>query len=39
MVKGLEVFRAHFRNYADRYLLIDGAACDLAMSSCGPAAS
>ncbi len=33
MVKGLEVFREHFRNYADRYLLIGGAACDLAMSA------
>ena len=33
MVKGLEVFREHFRDYADRYLLIGGAACDLAMSA------
>jgi hypothetical protein len=33
MVKGLEVFREHFRNYANRYLLIGGAACDLAMSA------
>jgi hypothetical protein len=33
MVKGLEVFREHFQDYADRYLLIGGAACDLAMSA------
>ena len=33
MVKGLEVFRRHFRDFADRYLLIGGAACDLAMSA------
>ena len=33
MVKGLEVFREHFRDYANRYLLIGGAACDLAMSA------
>jgi hypothetical protein len=26
MVKGLEVFREHFRNYADRYVLIGGTA-------------
>ena len=28
MVKGLEVFREHFRNYADRYALIGGAVLD-----------
>jgi hypothetical protein len=33
VVKGLEIFRQHFRDYADRYLLIGGAACDLAMSA------
>ena len=33
MVKGLEIFRQHFRDYADRYLLIGGAACDLVMSA------
>ena len=33
MVKGLEAFREHFRDSADRYLLIGGAACDLAMSA------
>ncbi len=35
MVKGLEVFREHFRNYADRYVLIGGAACDIAMTAAG----
>ena len=35
MVKGLEIFREHFRNYADRYVLIGGAACDIAMTQAG----
>jgi len=35
MVKGLEVFREHFLNYADRYVLIGGAACDIAMTGAG----
>jgi hypothetical protein len=35
MVKGLDIFRAHFNNYADRYVLIGGAACDIAMTSAG----
>jgi hypothetical protein len=35
MVKGLEVFREHFRDYADRYVLIGGAACDIAMNAAG----
>ena len=35
MVKGLEVFREHFRNYADRYVLIGGTACDIAMTGAG----
>ena len=35
MVKGLEVFREHFRNFADRYVLIGGAACDIAMNGAG----
>jgi hypothetical protein len=35
MVKGLEVFREHFRDYADRYVLIGGAACDIAMTAAG----
>ncbi len=37
MVTGLDVFRAHFRDYSDRYLLIGGAACDLLMSAAGAA--
>ncbi|MCC6157875.1 MAG: hypothetical protein IT350_07460 [Deltaproteobacteria bacterium] len=35
MVKGLEIFREHFRLLADRYLLIGGTACDLAMNAAG----
>ena len=35
MVKGLEVFREYFRNFADRYVLIGGAACDIAMTGAG----
>ena len=35
MVKGLKIFREHFRNYADRYVLIGGAACDIAMTDAG----
>jgi hypothetical protein len=35
MVKGLEIFREHFRDYADRYVLIGGAACDIAMTGAG----
>jgi hypothetical protein len=35
MVKGLGLFREHFREYADRYVLIGGTACDLVMSEAG----
>ncbi|MCK4548756.1 MAG: hypothetical protein KAU49_01255 [Candidatus Krumholzibacteria bacterium] len=35
MVKGLDLFREHFRGYTDRYLLIGGTACDLAMDEVG----
>jgi hypothetical protein len=28
MVKGLDLFREHFREYADRYVLIGGTACE-----------
>jgi hypothetical protein len=35
MVKGLDVFRDYFRDYADRYILIGGTACDLAMEEAG----
>ncbi len=31
MVKGLEIFRQHFRSFPDKYILIGGTACDLAM--------
>lgn len=35
MVKGLDLFREHFREYADRHVLIGGTACDLAMCEAG----
>jgi hypothetical protein len=35
MVKGLDVFRKHFRDYSNRYILIGGTACDLAMEEAG----
>ncbi len=35
MVKGLDFFKEHFRSYADRYILIGGTACDLAMREAG----
>ncbi len=35
MVKGLAIFRERFREYSDRYLLIGGTACDLAMTAAG----
>jgi len=35
MVKGLDIFRVHFQDYADRYVLIGGAACDAAMTEAG----
>ena len=35
MVKGLDVFRRQFQNYANRYVLIGGTACDIAMTGAG----
>lgn len=35
MVRGLERFRDHFAAYADRYVIIGGTACDLAMNAAG----
>ncbi len=35
MVRGLDIFKEHFRSYADRYVLIGGTACDLAMREVG----
>ena len=35
MVKGLDVFRARFSNYSDRYVLIGGTACDIALGAAG----
>ena len=35
MVKGMDQFKAHFADFADRYVLIGGAACFLAMKEAG----
>jgi hypothetical protein len=35
MVKGIDQFKAHFADFADRYVLIGGAACYLAMEEAG----
>lgn len=35
MIEGLERFRDHFREFTDQYVLIGGAACDLAMEAAG----
>jgi len=35
MVKGIDQFKAHFEGFADRYVLIGGAACYLAMEEAG----
>ena len=35
MVRGLKLFRDHFRTYADQYVLIGGTACDLIMEEAG----
>lgn len=35
MVRGLELFREHFRSHTGQYVLIGGAACDLVMEDAG----
>lgn len=35
MVRGMDRFREYFSGFADRYVLIGGAACDLAMGEAG----
>lgn len=35
MVKGLDIFRAHFQEFTNRYVLIGGTACDIAMTGAG----
>jgi hypothetical protein len=35
MVRGLEVFLAHFRSFNDRFVLIGGSACEMAMLEAG----
>lgn len=35
MVRGLELFGEHFKEFTDQYVLIGGSACDLAMEEAG----
>lgn len=35
MVKGLDLFREHFREFTDHYVLIGGTACNLALAEAG----
>lgn len=35
MVKGLDIFRAGFQDFAGQYILIGGAACEIAMAAAG----
>lgn len=35
MVKGIAIFQKHIRDYINRYILIGGAACDMAMEEAG----
>lgn len=35
MVRGLDIFKEHFRSFHDRFVLIGGTACELAMSEAG----
>ena len=35
MVTGLDVWQAHFKDFADRYVLVGGVACDLLMTDAG----
>jgi hypothetical protein len=35
VVRGLEIFRTHFRDYAERYVLIGGTACELSLRMAG----
>ena len=35
MVTGLEIFKAHFKDHTDQFILIGGTACDIVMSDMG----
>jgi glutathionyl-hydroquinone reductase len=35
MLRGLELFKEHFAEFSDRYVLIGGTACTLAMKEAG----
>jgi hypothetical protein len=35
MVNGIEIFKEHFKNHTDKFILIGGTACDIAMSQMG----
>lgn len=35
MIKGLELFKIHFQDYKEQYVLIGGAACDIIFEDVG----
>jgi hypothetical protein len=35
MVNGIEIFKEHFKDHTDKFILIGGTACDIAMSQMG----
>jgi hypothetical protein len=35
MVRGLEIFRQHFKNFTDNYIIIGGTACDIIIDNIG----
>jgi len=35
MVRGLDLFREHFKDYSGQYMLIGGAACSILMEEAG----
>lgn len=39
MVRGLEIFRQHFKDFTDNYIIIGGTACDIIIDNIGILAS
>lgn len=35
MVRGLDIFREHFKDYAENYVIIGGTACDININELG----
>ena len=35
MVRGLEIFRQHFKDFTDNYVIIGGTACDIIIDNIG----